>query len=197
MKKVILKGLVGIFIFVFIVLVGLYVYGLYLPEINAYFAKREETAILAKMEAEKEAFLDLHRTDIEGGVTPEETFDLLITALKAGDIDLASKYYVPIYQEEARKVFEKQVQEKGDLKIVINNLVEIRTKGKKGCSELKGELGGCWFRYVYIQNEISTSTAIISGQLLTFVSPKGASVTSSVSFWLNPYSKKWKIKDQP
>lgn len=195
MKKVILKGLAGFFIFVFIVLVGLYVYGLYLPEINAYFAKREESAILAKMEAEKEAFLELHLKDVEGGVTPEGTFDLLITALKAGNIDLASKYYVPIYQEEAKKVFEKQIQEKGDLKIAINNLVDIRTKGKKGCSELKGELGGCWFEYIYVTKE--EEVVGVKGSIDKIIIPKGNRRTSNIDFWLNPYTKKWKISDQP
>jgi hypothetical protein len=195
MKKVILKGLAGIFIFIFIVLAGLYVYGLYVPEIEGYFAKREEAVIMARLEAEKVAFLELHQKDIEGGVTTEETFDLLITALKAGDINLASKYYVPIYQEEAREVLEKQLREKGDLKTAIDNFVEIRVKGKRSCSELDGELGGCYFEYTYITDK--DEIVGVKGSLDKIIIPKGHRRSGGIGFWLNPYTKKWKISDQP
>ncbi len=107
MKKIIIRTIAGIFIFGFVVLTCLYFYGFYLPDINGYFAKREEAAIMSKMASEKRAFLTLHQKDVEGGTTPEETFDLLISALRSGNIELASKYYVPIYQEEAREGFER------------------------------------------------------------------------------------------
>ena len=149
MKKVILQGIAGVFIFAFLVLVGLYFYGLYLPDIDAYFIRRENAKILERVEAEKTAFNELHQKDVEGGTTPEETFDLLISALKTGNIDLASKYYVPIYQDGAKKAFEEEIRVRGNLQNSVDYFVEIRTKGKKGCSEMKGELGGCTFEYVY------------------------------------------------
>jgi hypothetical protein len=195
MKKVILKGLAGIFIFVFIVLAGLYVYGLYIPEINGYFAKREEAAVLAKMEAEKEAFLDLHKKDIEGGVTPEETFDLLITALKAGDIDLASKYYVPIYQEEAREVFEEEMKKNGNLESSIASFAGVRLNGKKECLNGESELNGCTFEYIYTIEK--DQVVEVDGRPEKLFFPKGSKASQTVNFWLNPYTKKWKIKDQP
>jgi len=195
MKKIIVRTIAGIFIFSFVVLTGLYFYGFYLPDINGYFAKREQTAIMSKMASEKRAFLELHQKDIEGGTTPEETFDLFISALKAGNIDLASKYYVPIYQEEAKNSLGEEIGKNGDLQNSIKYFVEVRTMGKKECSNLKGELGGCWFEYIYKTTK-DELVSVVGRQEKIFI-PKGNRRTESVSFWLNPYTKKWKIKDQP
>lgn len=41
----------------------------------------------------------VYREDKYGGKTPEETYDLFISALKAGDIELASKYFEPYAQD--------------------------------------------------------------------------------------------------
>jgi len=195
MKRIIIRIIAGIFIFSFVVLTCLYFYGFYLPDINRYFAKREEAAIMSKMAQEKRAFLELHQKDVEGGTTPEETFDLLISALKAGNIDLASKYYVPIYQEGAKEGFEEEIKNNGGLQNSIKYFVEVRTMGEKSCSNLKGELGGCMFEYIYTleKDEIS----FVSGRPEKLLFPKGSKASESVGFWLNPYTKKWKISDQP
>ena len=47
-----------------------------------------------------------YQEDTHGGGTPEETLQLFIDALKSGDIELASKYYIP----------EKQAAVYGELK---------------------------------------------------------------------------------
>ena len=52
-----------------------------------------------------EALEKPYRTDKIGGQTPEETFDLFISALKKGDTDLASKYFVLQKQESWKKSF--------------------------------------------------------------------------------------------
>ncbi len=195
MKKDILRVIVGVFIFATLVVVGLYFYGLYLPDINSYFAKREEAIILQRMEAEKQAFNELHKKDIEGGVTPEETFDLLITALKAGNVELASKYYVPIYQEEARKGFEEEIKKNGGLGRSIESFVGVRMNAKKECANSAGELGGCTFEYIYTVDK--DEVADVAGRPEKLFFPKGSKASQTVSFWLNPYTKKWKIKDQP
>lgn len=41
------------------------------------------------------AYLDIFRNDTYGGATPEETLRLFVDALKAGDVELASKYFMP------------------------------------------------------------------------------------------------------
>src|SRR3989338_7916625 len=43
-----------------------------------------------------------YREDPYGGITPEETLQLFIDALKKGDTDLAAKYFVLDKQEEMR-----------------------------------------------------------------------------------------------
>src|SRR3990167_283218 len=48
--------------------------------------------------AQKERYM----ADTYGGDTPEETLELFISALKTGDIDLASKYFVLDKQDEWR-----------------------------------------------------------------------------------------------
>lgn len=53
-----------------------------------------------------EALNRAYAKDIYGGATPEETLALFIDALKNGDVDLASKYFVVEKQEEMRKDFE-------------------------------------------------------------------------------------------
>ena len=52
-----------------------------------------------------EALKRAYETDIYGGETPDETLALFIEALKKGDIDLASKYFVVEKQEEMRGEF--------------------------------------------------------------------------------------------
>ena len=57
--------------------------------------------------------------DTYGGKTPEETLALFIAALKKGDIELASRYFVPEKQEEWREVFAKEKNAGGLKNIVI------------------------------------------------------------------------------
>lgn len=45
---------------------------------------------------------DKYRNDTYGGDTPEQTLQLFIDALKAGDTELASKYFVVDKQEEMK-----------------------------------------------------------------------------------------------
>ncbi len=61
--------------------------------------EREQLQILAAWKAEGERLEALDRKDTYGGKTPEETLELFIEALEAGDYELASKYYLPEQQE--------------------------------------------------------------------------------------------------
>jgi len=54
--------------------------------------------IVRYMERLEEAY----RNDAYGGDTPEETLNLFIAALKAGDTDLAAKYFLLEEQEKAK-----------------------------------------------------------------------------------------------
>lgn len=65
--------------------------------------------------------------DTYGGKTPEETLELFINALKAGDIELASKYFVLDKQEEWLENL-RVVKNKNFLQEMIGDLQRPREK---------------------------------------------------------------------
>ena len=71
-----------------------------------YYNSPEQKALRYYADLEKQ-----YAEDTYGGKTPEETLQLFIDALKAGDIDLASKYFV----------VEEREKTKNDLATVQNN----------------------------------------------------------------------------
>lgn len=72
---------------------------------------------------------NLYTTDTYGGETPEETLELFLTALRVGNADLASKYFVP----------EKRKKMKNDIKIGIKNnqikylILDLEEEKYKNC----------------------------------------------------------------
>jgi len=56
----------------------------------------------------------IYKNDTYGGKTPEETFDLYLAALKKGDLELASKYYL---SEKQKKELETLTSQKNDNEI--------------------------------------------------------------------------------
>lgn len=132
-----------------------------------------------------------YAADKDGGKTPEETLDLFIGALKVGDIEKASKYYVLDKQEETLKDLRDEIAKYGDLHLGIDFFTEVKENGAKGCNK---EGNGCTFEYEYIRTKTSTTTAFISGQNLTIVSPAGSKGTKMIDLGLNPYSNVWKIE---
>jgi len=64
-----------------------------------------------KTKKELEKLVEEYKNDPYGGDTPEETLRLFISALKEGDVELASKYFV----------FDEQEKWKNDLEIGKNN----------------------------------------------------------------------------
>ncbi len=49
---------------------------------------------------ELSSWVEKQKQDTYGGDTPQETWDMFVSALKKGDVDLASKYFVVEKQEE-------------------------------------------------------------------------------------------------
>ncbi|MBI3075211.1 MAG: hypothetical protein HYY92_03315 [Parcubacteria group bacterium] len=86
---------------------------------------REANDYLERLQAE-------YKNDTYGGATPEETLALFIAALEKGDIELASKYFLPEDREET--VLEiRTAQGTGELSDAINRLKELslETKNEK------------------------------------------------------------------
>src|SRR3989344_3640770 len=73
-----------------------------------------------------------YKDDTYGGTTPEETLSLFISALEKGDIELASKYFLPEDREEMSKGLEN-VEKNGNLDAMVADL--NRKKYKNEISE--------------------------------------------------------------
>ncbi len=102
--------------------------------------------------------------DTFGGSTPEETLALFVEALKAGDIALATKYYIP----------EKQAEVYEELKKSAN------TGNLSGYSE-------------YVAKFIGGNTATGTDVYFIFQSDAETKATYELQFVSNPASNKWKI----
>ena len=87
-----------------------------------------------------DAYVASQASDGIGGKTPQETLDLFVAALRAGDVDLASKYFTV----DDRGCREKWVRYFNDLK--VKNLLgvmaeDIATKSKPAASSYDGNFG--------------------------------------------------------
>ena len=74
--------------------------------------------------AEDKYYAEMQRPYLEdtyGGATPEETFEMFLTALKAGDIDLASKYFI-VDKQASRQEYFQAVVEAGNMEEMIEDL---------------------------------------------------------------------------
>jgi len=123
-------------------------------------------------------------TDTYGGATPEETYDLFIDALKAGDVELASKYFVLYKQDDWAKTLDKY-KESGFLPNFIEELESTKNKWSKLETDDPGVVG---FRYQsLIEQDTETE---FEGQKITI--PAG-NYTNETIFQKYP-SGVWKIE---
>ena len=75
-----------------------------------------------------------YREDTYGGITPEETLQLFIDALKKGDTDLAAKYFLVDDQEKWRMNL-LTTKENNKLELMIEDLENL-VRGKTTNSEV-------------------------------------------------------------
>lgn len=91
-----------------------------------------------------------YREDTYGGSTPEETLQLFIAALKKGDTDLASKYFVAEKWEEWKNYFQ-------DKNTNIENLITEAKKLKLS----KKDNQRAFFTIVNEQNVVEVQVVLI------------------------------------
>lgn len=72
--------------------------------------------------------------DIYGGKNPKETYNLFVSALKQGDLELASKYFILGKQSEKLDEF-KKIKEKGEMEKYIEDLPEWGEMRENGSPE--------------------------------------------------------------
>jgi hypothetical protein len=135
--------------------------------------------------------INKYRDDFDGGKTPEETIELLLTALKEGDLERASSYYELSAQKQELARLKEKLEKQGNVNQAIDYITEVYEKGEKKCNEW-GD--GCTFEYDFVRTEASTSTAIISGQTIIMVSPEGSKGRKIIDTVLNKYTNVWKIE---
>lgn len=171
--------------------------GFFAPEFTEAIPERLPAWIQGKIEARKQATLDAeidkirekYKNDLDGGKTPEETLDLFIEALKAGDIEKASKYYELSVQGNALASLKEEMSKQGDLHQSIKYFSDVRGSNDKICNK---EYTGCGFEYNYFTEKDETVPFGKAGDML-FV-PAGSESSKFTDVGLNPYSKVWKIK---
>lgn len=110
-----------------------------------------------------------YKKDIYGGKTPEETWAMYIDALKKGDIDLAIKYYAVgrIEGVPVDEIYAKK--QNGQLQEWIKELEGLKKSSRE---PLESEAN---YYYDYFNEEFQQT------------------LSSPVVFYLNPYTKIWKI----
>lgn len=160
------RGLIIGVIVVVIVIVGLLAW----QKSREPFVPRDFNEVVAelkdpkKIERYTEQLVEAYKNDTYGGDTPEETLNLFIAALKAGDTDLAAKYF--LLEKQAQMAEELKVgKEKGNLDFLLGYLEKVNPGRPTGAGE----------RYTFTMAE--KGVAVMSFDLI-----------------LNPYSNKWKIE---
>lgn len=126
--------------------------------------RAREKMIVGQILREDQALENAYRKNTYGGATPEETLQLFITALKAGDADLAAKYFVPEKEKEMREVIKIGMKNNN-----IDKLISILNKEKKG-------------------NEVSENIFVLD----TFDDNNNAEF--SFRFLKNKFTQKWLIE---
>jgi len=177
----------GVLLLVFLLVAG---FGAAQPSIKNYLEEKRMQKVYDDLVAEQKAEEEALRNDTYGGSTPEETLDMLIAALEAGDVELAARYDVPTAQKASLSAYKEQIEERGNLDFSISYIKMALNDGKKNCGEEKNR---CSFSYEYITQETSTSTSIISRQKIIVVTPAGMKETRGVALELNPFTNVWKI----
>lgn len=125
--------------------------------------------------------------DTYGGKTPEETYDLFIEALKKGDVELASKYFVVNRQEEWKETI-NQYRSANVLSEFVDELETNRKLWKPGDRDDEKTA----FLYPYTRNEpLVTELPVVGGKTQKVTLPAG---TFNAEIIFNKYpSGVWKI----
>lgn len=194
MKNKILKIVAWLIGVIIIVLVFLYLVGAYESDVNNYFYQKRQEKALAELRVEYLRIENLQKNDTYGGKTPEETLDLYIKALKASDIELASKYYEisvenPEMQTQNLEDLKNMIKRDGNLNLFIKEVENIRNLGvKKIFSE-----GNVSFVYSFVNDKEIRATSTVSNEEIITIIPEGANLKVGNALGLNLYTNVWKI----
>lgn len=156
----------GFFALIFVGVIGI-------PMVGQYIEKQEDAKRAQDTKNYMRFTLDLQerlKNDKDGGATPEETLKMFTDALKAGDIEQASKYFV-IYPEEKQAM-----------------LIDLLGK-----LERAGELG----KFVeYLERvKLETGGDALDGDIMFSYLNKEGKIDIAVEITKSNYSTVWKIEN--
>ena len=117
--KNIFKSWTGVPVLILAVLAVIWVFTNGLPGYRSWQYKRAY-----------EKMSEPYYNDTYGGKTPEETYDLFISALRADDIELASKYFV-VYKQDNWLETLQEYEKEGILAGFASELEETKKKWEK------------------------------------------------------------------
>ena len=103
-----------------------------------------------------EKYEDLVRNDTYGGATPEETLSLFIAALEAGDVELASKYFLPDEMEEIKQNLLQASEQQGGFEGVIERVKKLNL--------VKKDNKEAFFTIIGLDNVIQMQATLIKNQ---------------------------------
>lgn len=124
-----------------------------------------------------------YREDKYGGKTPEETFDMFLDALKKGDIELASKYFILKKQDDWETLFNQYKNEN-----IFEDFVKELEKNRQEWKLIKNNGQEAEFQYLVIVKKETTTK--FGDQILNV--PPGT-YKNSITFQKNQFTKLWKI----
>ncbi|MBI2451233.1 MAG: hypothetical protein HYV52_02775 [Parcubacteria group bacterium] len=151
---------------------------------DKYYKYSQEKAQKKLVEEMNRPYLE----DTYGGKTPEETFAMFLDALKKGDIELASKYFVIGNFQEENKKYLKILEEKNNLSQSIQQWEDALISGTK----FEGEKND--YSITYKVRIIKPTKLINYKTNQESILPIGE-YTNSIIFMKYPSSNIWKIAD--
>lgn len=160
MKPIYKKILIG-----FAIIAGIYILAIIGIVGNVEYKKFKEKRSIKQWE---ESLKKPYKEDVYGGKTPEQTWQMFLTALKNNDIELASKYFVVEKQEEIKNRLQESIK--------LNRF-------ESAIEKLSGKL-------IREKNYLQDKRAYF---YIPIKNSEGEIEAYSVIFYLNPYTKVWKI----
>jgi hypothetical protein len=173
--KILVFGVLGVVV-LYVLLFAVYFFG------YRYYASWKIGRDYQKFE---QGILDYFRSDTYGGKTPQETYQMFISALQKGDLDSASQYFYWEKQAEEKERLEK-LKAEGKLEEYIESL----PKWEDLTEEEYWDKDGRRYSYKYIQkeDEVFYDPLLKKERIIS-----AGEYQSWIDFQLNKQAQIWKI----
>lgn len=131
----------------------------------------------------------VYREDKYGGKTPEETYDLFISALKAGNIELASKYFSPDNQDSWNRTLTTYKNSS-----ILNEFIEELENNRKNWRiETKKDVEVIYLYPYVIETPYFEALPLGDGRTQKLLRSAGK-FNAEVKFYKNTFTNVWKIE---